>query len=175
MGSVGGVNKTAQVFKWQQVDSNLGCLNWQSGARATELHCPNWQSGTLATCYLWSTWSDVAVFGNTGLHIVLKGSVRPHNKPHIKFVEQQINFRSPTPEPRDPLPQVPHTHVQYQVCHFASSIKQHWNHILDEVSCMHACGCLCICLYVVHVRVMCVSICSMYMRVRMCVLCSLLR
>ncbi|KAI0212923.1 Cyclic nucleotide-binding domain-containing protein 1 [Lamellibrachia satsuma] len=49
---------------------------------------------------------NITLFGNTGLHIVLKGSVRPHNKPHIKFVGQQINFRSPTPEPRDPLPQL---------------------------------------------------------------------
>lgn len=46
------------------------------------------------------------VFGNSGLHLILKGSVVPQAEPFYKAIGEKVEFRSPTPPPLMPLPAV---------------------------------------------------------------------
>lgn len=41
---------------------------------------------------------SLTVFGNTGFHLILRGSVRPQSLPYIKLKGMEPEFRSPTPE-----------------------------------------------------------------------------
>ena len=51
-----------------------------------------------------------SVFGNSGLHLVLKGAVHPQIEPHIRKIGQPIIVKCPTPEPpEEPLPMVSKT------------------------------------------------------------------
>ena len=48
----------------------------------------------------------LTVFGNTGLHMILKGSVRPNFHPYLKQRGMKMEFNLPTPEPQPDLPAV---------------------------------------------------------------------
>ena len=45
-----------------------------------------------------SDYVTAIVFGNQALHLILKGTVRPHNMPFLKVIDTDVEFRSPTPE-----------------------------------------------------------------------------
>ncbi|KAK2164336.1 hypothetical protein LSH36_65g00001 [Paralvinella palmiformis] len=48
--------------------------------------------------------ADITIFGNTGLHMILKGSVRPNFHPYLKQRGMKMEFNLPTPEPQPDLP-----------------------------------------------------------------------
>ncbi|XP_019638376.1 PREDICTED: cyclic nucleotide-binding domain-containing protein 1-like [Branchiostoma belcheri] len=63
------------------------------------------EMATVAKLDVWRE-TGVPVFGNQGLHLVLKGSVRPQTLPYIKLLSQVAEFDCPTPIMEDITPEL---------------------------------------------------------------------
>ncbi|XP_078608136.1 cyclic nucleotide-binding domain-containing protein 1-like [Branchiostoma floridae x Branchiostoma japonicum] len=63
------------------------------------------EMATVAKLDVWRE-TGVPVFGNQGLHLILKGSVRPQTLPYIKLLSQVAEFDCPTPILEDITPEL---------------------------------------------------------------------